>query len=106
MNDSNYRHLDVRIGSSWHAYEGQIINVSQIFDHPKYSDANYDTYSDYDVSLLKLAEEINFTDKIQPIALPDEYTQFHEGELCTTAGWGNYVVACVLNPKKKTQTKL
>lgn len=71
-----------------HSAGGRIVNVRRIVDHPKYSPAKvFD--DDYDISLLKLSVALNFSEKIQPIALPDANTQIYDGEFCTTTGFGN-----------------
>lgn len=89
LNLSDVSNLTVRVGSSWHANGGQIIKISRIVDHPNYSHAKI--YGDYDISLLELSETLNFTERIQPIALPDANTDIYDGNLCVTTGWGNLV---------------
>lgn len=51
---------------------------------------NYDSrYIDYDYSLLKLDTQLNFTDFIQPIALPnDDDDDIPDDEMCIVSGWG------------------
>lgn len=70
-----------------HANGGQIINISRIVDHPKYS---YVNSNDYDISLLKLSETLKFSENIQPIALPNANTEIYDRELCMTTGWGKF----------------
>lgn len=74
-----------RVGSSRKAKDGHMINITRIVDHPNYSTRT----TDYDISLLQLAETLSFTKKIQPIALPNADTEVADGTLCTTSGWGN-----------------
>lgn len=77
----------VRVGSSFHAKDGQLVRVKNFIRHQ-----NYSLYPiDYDFALLELAEPLNFTDKIQPIALPDADTVVEDGTLCTVSGWGKRV---------------
>lgn len=74
-----------RVGSSKYAEDGQMIDISRIIDHPNYSQRT----TDFDISLLQLAEALSFTKKIQPIALPNANAEIADGTLCTTSGWGN-----------------
>lgn len=85
----------VRVGSSKYAEDGHMIDINRIVDHPKYSART----TDYDISLLQLSQTLNFTKKIQPIALPNADAEIADGTLCTTSGWGNVIILffCFLN---------
>lgn len=74
--------LQVRVGSSEHAKGGQMIYVSRVINHPKYIART----TDFDFSLLQLAEILSFTSKIQPITLPNADAEIADGTLCTTSG--------------------
>lgn len=76
--------FSVRVGSSMYESGGQIVNVSRIVVHPKYSPQT----TDYDICLLQLSESLKFTAKIRPIILPNANTVIADGALCTTSGWG------------------
>ncbi|XP_050508655.1 trypsin 5G1 isoform X3 [Diabrotica virgifera virgifera] len=43
---------------------------------------------DYDIALVKVAEKVTFSDKIQPISLPDQDAEIRVGTQLTVAGWG------------------
>uniref|UniRef100_A0A182QTY3 trypsin n=1 Tax=Anopheles farauti TaxID=69004 RepID=A0A182QTY3_9DIPT len=77
--------LSVRLGSSRHASEGTVVPVAQIVQHPSYDD---DT-TDYDYALLELESEISFSDKVQPIALPEQDEPVEDDTMTTVSGWGN-----------------
>lgn len=79
--------LAVRIGSSRHRSGGIIVNVKHIFQHPKYNSK----LQDYDFSIYELVEPLNFTNRVQPIALPDADTKILDGTMCRVSGWGNFL---------------
>lgn len=85
--------LQVRVGSTEYAKDGQMINVSRVIDHPNYAKRT----ADYDISLLQLGEALSFTSKIQPIALPNADAEIADGTLCSTAGWGNVFAEAYLS---------
>lgn len=74
----------MRIGSSFKNQDGSIIDIKKFVEHKDY---NSDT-TDYDFSLIKLAEPLNFTDKIQPISLPDADIVIADDSLALVTGWG------------------
>nr|XP_023693671.1 enteropeptidase isoform X1 [Paramormyrops kingsleyae] len=43
---------------------------------------------DSDIAMIHLDTQVNFTDFIQPICLPDQEQQFEEGRKCIITGWG------------------
>lgn len=78
--------LSVRVGTSTHASDGLTFKVKQIVDNGKYIAGRFD----YDYVLLELSENLNYTDKIQPIPLPKSTEEFIEGTHCLVSGWGEY----------------
>lgn len=92
--------LSVRVGSSWHGAYGEVINISRIVDHPKYS------YYNYDFSLIQLAKTLHFDEKTKPIALPDADTQIADGTMCTTTGWGNLIFTFTKKRRNKIRFHL
>lgn len=83
--------LSVRIGSTKYGSGGRSINVIRIVNHPKYSSRA----NDYDFGLVQLSETLNFTKKMQPIALPNANDEIADGTLCATSGWGNVFFSLV-----------
>lgn len=77
----------VRVGSSYHAKDGQIVSIKNFIRYEKYPPSPEDPL-DYDFALLELSESLNFTDKIQSIALPEADTEIEDGTLCLVSGWG------------------
>ena len=58
--------FSVRLGSSLKNSGGTLIKVEKVINHPNYvSGSGYDN----DISILKLAEEITYSESIQPIKL-------------------------------------
>ncbi|XP_053694647.1 trypsin 3A1-like [Sabethes cyaneus] len=75
----------VRIGSTVRSVGGVVVKVQSVTPHPQY---NKET-TDYDYSLLELAESIGYTRRIQKIALPETGEVLEDGSMCTISGWGD-----------------
>ena len=41
-----------------------------------------------DISLLKMAKPVQFTDYIRPVCMPTPKTEITDGRRCTLVGWG------------------
>lgn len=54
-------------------------------NHPKNGQT---TSFDFDFSLLELSEPLQFNDKVQPVALPEEDLEVPDGSMCEISGWG------------------
>lgn len=78
----DYNLFDVRVGSSKHANGGSILKFTDIIAHPKFD------HGDHDIALFKLATPLYFTERIQPIALPNADDTFADGTECFVTGWG------------------
>ncbi|XP_063697121.1 trypsin-4-like [Culicoides brevitarsis] len=77
--------LKVRVGSSSvGGNEGKIYQVSKITNHPKY---NFETY-DFDFSIVQLSSPISYSNKVQPVSLPENEEPEVEGTECIVSGWG------------------
>lgn len=74
----------IRAASSMFASGGTVIKVKKYINHPK----NGEVAFDYDFSLLELAEPIQFNDRMQPIALPEEDLKVPDDAMCEISGWG------------------
>ena len=63
------------------------MGISKIENHPDYDPQNY---WNYDFSLLKMEENINFFEylHIRPICLPVDATNDYHGFVATVTGWG------------------
>jgi len=59
-------------------------NVDNIIGHPSYSSSNMEN----DVCLLKLKESLEWTEFVQPIALPEAGQVTEAGTDCVITGWG------------------
>ena len=57
--------------------------VKRVWEHPQYDSRK----TNNDLALLKLIDEIRYTDEILPVCLPD--TPSMAGQRCITSGWGN-----------------
>jgi len=61
---------------------GDVKKVSKVIEHENYNSRTYDN----DIALLKLEDELTFTDEITPICLPSSDAVV--GTTCTVTGWG------------------
>ncbi|XP_040171370.1 trypsin-4 [Anopheles arabiensis] len=77
--------LTVRLGSSRHASGGSVIHVARIVQHPDYDQETID----YDYSLLELESVLTFSNKVQPIALPEQDEAVEDGIMTIVSGWGS-----------------
>lgn len=76
--------LEIRAGSTFKDYGGVLVKVQMIIEHPY-----FDTDSvDFDVSILKLAQPLNFTDFIKPIPLAEPWDEWPPGTFGLITGWG------------------
>nr|CAI5862571.1 unnamed protein product [Callosobruchus analis] len=76
--------LTVRAGSSFRNRGGQVIRVSRVFIHPNFSYATMD----YDVSILELATDIQFSEAAAPVALIGRNLAYPQGTIAVISGWG------------------
>lgn len=79
------KYLSVRVGTSTHARDGISVGVERIEQHQQYNYSNID----YDFSLLKLSEPLNFTGSVQPVKLAGVFDKVRDGAMCLVSGWGN-----------------
>jgi len=82
----------IQAGAQDMCAEGQIIMIEKVIVR---SDYNKDLAND--VAILKLSEDIKFTDKIKPVCLPEQ-TKDYTGQTATVSGWGTTVA---YNPGQK-----
>lgn len=59
--------------------------MRNIYQHPKYNPQTID----FDFSLLKLEEEIEFNDKMRSIELPKFNDTVEDNTVCLVTGWGD-----------------
>ncbi|XP_063702860.1 trypsin-1-like [Culicoides brevitarsis] len=81
----NPANLKVRVGSSFNAKGGELVQVQSLLVHPQY-DSNT---IDYDFALLKLNKSLEFSETVQPVKLTEQDKSPAAGTLCTVSGWGN-----------------
>ena len=71
-----------------HESSQQIHWVKRVWEHPEYDSRR----TNNDLALLKLRDEIRYTDEILPVCLPNVPST--AGERCVTSGWGNTQCMC------------
>ena len=59
------------------------VDIAEVLDHPDY---NSDTL-DNDYAILRLANNVSFTNKVSPACLPAEVSATYAGVLATVTGW-------------------
>ncbi|XP_022080373.1 uncharacterized protein LOC110973682 [Acanthaster planci] len=68
----------------------QIMGVSEVYMHPKYTWRSETT--DWDITVMKLSKQVELTDYVQTVCLPTEdmgeNNSFPAGTLATITGWG------------------
>ncbi|XP_056641076.1 trypsin-3-like isoform X1 [Diorhabda sublineata] len=60
------------------------VRVMSIIIHEDYDSATIDS----DIAIMKLSENLTYSEKIQPILLPEENVEVPDGTLAITSGWG------------------
>ncbi|KAI9584631.1 hypothetical protein GQX74_006526 [Glossina fuscipes] len=65
------------------------IEIDHIFVHPEYKENSRNKF--HDIAVIRLDEEVTFTNFIMPICLPNrtaELFEFEEGQIFSVSGWG------------------
>lgn len=83
----NPKRMQVRIGSRNSGSEGTVAQVSETYNHPEYTE--YD--EDWDVGIIILEKEMNFTDVAKPIPLT--YKEPGTGTALNVTGYGRLSVS-------------
>ncbi|KAJ8726759.1 hypothetical protein PYW08_015156 [Mythimna loreyi] len=73
----------LRAGSSWRR-NGTIIPIAEVIPHPEYDDPAFDK----DVAVMRTVDPIEFSDVIQPVALPPKNRNLEGGSKVSVSGWG------------------
>ncbi|XP_045459899.1 trypsin-3-like [Melitaea cinxia] len=89
----------LRAGSSYRT-NGTIIPIAEVKPHPEYDNPPFDK----DVAYMKTVEPMNFTDTIQPIALPPK-NRILRGEVIVS-GWGRTQEGASTIPDRLMSVKL
>ncbi|XP_072389520.1 trypsin-7-like [Diabrotica undecimpunctata] len=71
-------------GVSKRSQAKKFIKIKKYTLYKKYIKFNFD----YDIAIVKLAEKVKFSKKIQPIPLPEQDAEVPTGSIVTAAGWG------------------
>lgn len=81
-----FANIQVRVGATHKLNDGQLVNVSETFMHDRY----HVGIRDFDFGLIKLEKKLNFSDFVQPIAMPDlGASDVPVGRLCLVTGYGD-----------------
>lgn len=84
---SNPSSSSFRAGSSNYNSGGQVVGVSQVFEHERYDG------EDYDFALFILSSSLNFGANIAAVALPAQGQSVADNAPATTSGWGAIYVS-------------
>ncbi|KAL7307291.1 hypothetical protein TKK_0000485 [Trichogramma kaykai] len=77
----------IRVGSLSSLSGGKIYEVEDFVVHPSWKKSQTLPYY-ADVALMKLKEDIEFSETIQPAKLPEENDELPDGSTLTVLGWG------------------
>lgn len=76
--------IEVRVGATHKYNDGRLIKIKNIFLHEMYENL------DYDFGLIELRTDLEFTDRIKSIPLPDFGDAYvAPGTICLVSGWGS-----------------
>ncbi|XP_073819989.1 serine protease 7 [Musca autumnalis] len=78
------------------------VGYEKVIPHPEYDPRNSNNH--HDIALIRLAQEIEYSDFIRPVCLPLENTRgapINPGDLLIVAGWGRTLEARQSNVKKQ-----
>jgi trypsin len=67
--------------------QGELHYLREQYIHPLYVNHGRN-WTQYDVALIELESELDYSEKVQPIKLPEPNQLFREGLLCDVSGWG------------------
>lgn len=79
---------------------GTVIKVQKYLNHPE---NGRKTQFDYDFALLELSEPLQFSEKVQPVALPDEKLEVPDAAMVEISGWGKIQTIFYLNVKRNKE---
>ncbi|XP_065206949.1 serine protease nudel-like [Planococcus citri] len=80
----------------------QIRPIRRIIVHPNYADAGFVN----DISLLEMNSEVQFTNFVRPICLPNPNRILLDGTLCTVIGWGQLMETGSVYPDTLQEVQL
>ncbi|CAO1437133.1 unnamed protein product [Diamesa serratosioi] len=86
--DGRERVFRVRAGSTTMSSGGQFVRVTEYFEHPQFHQFAFF----FDVAIMKLAQDLVFSDSVAPINLPPPGFKVPHGSIATVSGWGVLVL--------------
>ncbi|XP_055912243.1 trypsin 3A1-like [Eupeodes corollae] len=78
--------LKIRVGSKMKSSGGKLVAVKSVSSHSGFLSSTMD----YDIGIIRLADDLEFSDSVQPIALPAAGEDVAEGASAIVSGWGFY----------------
>ncbi|KAJ8922202.1 hypothetical protein NQ315_004139 [Exocentrus adspersus] len=75
--------LTIRAGTTFYGYDGEVVSVKRVHEHPSYNDKT----QDYDISVLELQHDIT-TKKASKISMASWYNFLFPWLSGTATGWG------------------
>lgn len=102
VDDEEAEKLIVVAGTANHKEKGTRVKVAKVFMHEMYNDRTVD----YDIAVLELENQLNFTKSIQPVKLPDFNETVPDGTMCLVSGWGDRDVDMLIRTKKLRAAKV
>jgi len=66
----------------------QVVGIEKYWVHPNYSSPPDHFYADWDITLVKLDQDVTLNEFVRPVCLPEATDQLQGGENIVTIGWG------------------
>jgi len=63
----------------------QVVGIDRVWVHPNHS---HGVPNDYDISVVKLDNDVIFNDNVRPACLPKDTDRLKDGDKVVTIGWG------------------
>ncbi|XP_018324133.1 trypsin-7-like [Agrilus planipennis] len=89
--DANVINVTILAGAQRQGLDGVLVEAEELYIHPQYSEPPNDTEAgpDYDIGLIKLLQNLTFSDTIRSVQLIDDNQQVAAGTNATVLGWGS-----------------
>lgn len=85
LNSTYFRRAKIRVGATHSFFQGYLVNILRAIPHKEHNQNG-----DYDYALIELKEELEFTDRIQPIQLAGaDFEHIEANTKCIVSGWGS-----------------
>ncbi|KFD70608.1 hypothetical protein M514_09781 [Trichuris suis] len=85
--NSNYNAYAVRLGSSQLNSTGDLFEIDNAIKHPDFDRKEISSLAQNDLTLLKLSEDVKFSNTVMPVCLPSTKFLLPDNAYCMALGW-------------------